>query len=447
MIQKYPVPGPKARALVERDARVISPSYPRDYPFAMSHGKGSEVWDVDGYRYIDCAAGIAVCSTGHAHPDVVRAIQQQAAQFLHISSDYYHEPMVRLAEKLDEIAPFEEQAVTFLTNSGTEAVEAALKLARLHTGRQYLISFYGGFHGRTYGSISMTASKPGQHRGFGPLLNGVVHVPYADPYRPLLDFDPATSDYGDACIDYIENVLFKFDVPADEVAAILLEPVQGEGGYVVPAPHFLPRLRELCNRHGILLIADEVQSGVGRTGAWWAIENFGVEPDIVCSAKGIASGVPLGAMIARKSVMTWAHGSHGNTYGGNPLACVAALETLRLVEQGYMRNAREVGDHVLLALQAMAKRHPSIGQVRGMGLMIGVEFVADPLTKEPAHELMEAVVHAAFERGLLLLGCGRSVIRIAPPLNIPMALANEALAIFEDAVSEAEATMSIAQVK
>lgn len=438
MTLKYPVPGPKARAMVERDSRVISPSYPRDYPFVMSHGVGSEVWDVDGYRYIDFAAGIAVCSTGHAHPDVVRVIQKQAQDFLHISSDYYHEPMVCLAEKLDEIAPFQEQALTFLTNSGTEAVEAALKLARLHTGRPYLVSFMGGFHGRTFGAISMTASKAVQHRGFAPLLSSVVHAPYADPYRPLLAYNPAMGDYGDACVDYLENVLFKYDVPPDEVAAILVEPIQGEGGYVVPAPHFLPRLRKLCDEHGILLIADEVQSGVGRTGKWWAIENFGIEPDIVCSAKGIASGVPLGAMIARKSVMTWEHGAHGNTYGGNPLACAAALETLRLVGDGYMPNAVMVGKHIQQVLCEMALRHPSIGDVRGIGLMIGVELVKDPQTKEPAHDLMEAVVHSAFERGLLLLGCGRSVIRIAPPLNVPLALADEALAIFEDAISEAE---------
>jgi 4-aminobutyrate aminotransferase len=424
--------------MVERDSRVISPSYPRDYPFVMSHGLGSEVWDVDGYRYIDFAAGIAVCSTGHAHPDVVHAIQKQAQDFLHISSDYYHEPMVRLGEKLDEIAPFQEQAITFLTNSGTEAVEAALKLARLHTGRPYLISFMGGFHGRTFGSISMTASKAAQHRGFAPLLGSVAHVPYADPYRPILAFDPSKGDYGDACIDYLEDVLFKNDVPADEVAGILVEPVQGEGGYIVPAPHFLPRLRKLCDAHGIVLIADEVQSGVGRTGKWWAIEHFGVEPDVVCSAKGIASGVPLGAMIARKSVMTWEHGAHGNTYGGNPLACSAALETLRLVGSGYMENALLVGKHIQQRLCNMAVRHPSIGDVRGIGLMIGVEFIKDAQTKEPAHDLMESIVHHAFERGLLLLGCGRSVIRIAPPLNLPLALADEALDIFEDALSEAE---------
>ena len=379
-----------------------------------------------------------MCSTGHAHPEVVRAIQLQAEKFLHISSDYYHESMVRLGEKLDEIAPFDEPAVSFLTNSGTEAVEAALKLARFHTHRPYLVNFYGGFHGRTYGSISMTASKAAQHKGFAPLLSSVIHTPYADPYHPILAYNARQKDYGDACVDYLEDTIFRHDVPADEVAAILLEPIQGEGGYIVPAPHFLPRLRELCNKHGILLIADEVQSGAGRTGCWWASEHFGVQPDIVCTAKGIASGMPLGAMIARKSVMSWGHGTHGNTYGGNPLACAAALETIRLLESGFMENARVVGEHLMTALHAIARRHTCIGDVRGIGLMIGVEFVVDQDSREPAHDFMEQIVHAAYERGLLLLGCGRSVIRIAPPLNINMQLVNEALLIFEDSISEIE---------
>jgi 4-aminobutyrate aminotransferase len=441
MLQKNPVPGPNARALLARDSEVVSPSYPRDYPFVMSHGSGSEVWDVDGYRYIDCVAGIAVCSTGHSHPDVVRVIREQAGKFLHISSDYYHETMVRLAEKLDEIAPFSEDAIVFFTNSGTESVEAALKLARHHTRRPYLVGFYGGFHGRSYGSVSMTASKVVQHRGFGPLLGGVVHVPYPDSYRPCLASAPGTGDYGDACVDYLENVVFRYDVPADEVAAILVEAVQGEGGYIVPPPHFLPRLRSLCDRHGILLIVDEVQSGVGRTGRWWAVQHWGVEPDIVCCAKGIASGVPLGAMIARRGVVSWGPGAHGNTYGGNPLACAASLETLRLIEAGYMENARTVGAHMLEKLRAMSDRHPSIGQARGLGLMIGVDLVKDKVTKEPAHELMEAVLKGAFERGLLLLGCGASVMRFAPPLSISEELADEALGMFEDAVTEAERNM------
>ena len=438
MIRKYQVPGPKARALMARDTEVISASYPRAYPFVMSHGVGSEVWDVDGNRYIDCVAGIAVCSTGHSHPDVVRAIREQAGRFIHISSDYYHEGMVRVAEKLNEIAPFAGDAITFLTNSGTESVEAALKLARYYTRRSYLISFYGGFHGRTYGSVSMTASKPVHHQGFGPLLGSVVHVPYADPYRPLFD-SGSHGDVGDACVDYIEKVVFKYDIPAEEVAAFLIEPVQGEGGYVVPAPHFLPRLRELCDRHGILLVADEVQCGVGRTGEWWAIQHWGVEPDIVCSAKGIASGVPFGAMIARRQLATWGTGAHGNTYGGNPIAAAAGLETLRLIEEGLKDNARRVGEHMLRQMQAIAERHPTMGHVRGLGLMMGVEFVKDKTTKEPAPEVSDAVVKGAFERGLLILGCGTSVVRFAPPLNISTDLADDALEIFEDAVSEAEA--------
>ena len=442
MLHKNPVPGPKARALLARDSEVVSPSYPRDYPFVMSHGSGSEVWDVDGYRYIDCVAGIAVCSTGHSHPDVVRAIREQAGKFIHISSDYYHETMVRLAEKLDEIAPFSEDAMAFFTNSGTESIEAALKLARHHTKRQYLVGFYGGFHGRSYGSVSMTASKAVQHRGFGPLLGGVVHVPYPDPYRPCLEMGPGAGDYGDACVDYLERIVFRYDVPADEVAAILVEAVQGEGGYIVPAPHFLPRLRRLCDDHGILLIVDEVQSGVGRTGKWWAVQHWNVEPDIVCCAKGIASGVPLGAMIARRRVVSWGPGAHGNTYGGNPLACAASLETLRLIETGYMENARKVGARMLEKLCAMAQRHPTIGQARGLGLMIGVDFVKDRATREPAHDVMEAVLKGAYERGLLLLGCGASVVRFAPPLNISAELADEALAMFEDAVGEAEANLS-----
>jgi len=439
MIKKNPVPGPKARALLARDSKFISASYARDYPFVMKRGVGSEVWDVDGYRYIDCVAGIAVCSTGHSHPDVVRAIQKQAEQFIHISSDFYHEGMVQVGEKLSRIAPFAEDAVSFLTNSGTEAVEAALKSARHNTGRQYLVGFYGGFHGRSYGAVSMTASKAIQHRGFGPLLGGVTRVPYPDPYHPIFTPASGSADYGDACVDYLENVVFKCDVPADEVAAILVEPIQGEGGYIVPPPHFLPRLRQLCDRYGIVLIVDEVQSGIGRTGKWWSVQHTGVEPDIVCCAKGIASGMPFGAMVCRRSMTSWGPGAHGNTYGGNPLSCAASLATLRLIETGYMDNARAVGGQMLERLQAMSERHPTLGQARGLGLMIGVEFVKDKGTKEPAREVMRAVVKGAFQRGLLLLGCGTSVVRFAPPLNIPAGLANEALEIFEDAVSEVEA--------
>jgi 4-aminobutyrate aminotransferase len=436
-VSKLPVPGPKAQEILARDAATISPSYPRDYPFVMDHGRGSEVWDVDGNRFIDWAAGIAVCSTGHAHPDVVKAIQAQAEKFIHISSDYYHEPWVKLGEKLDEIAPFKEDALCFMTNSGTESVEAAIKLARYHTGRPRFIGFFGGFHGRTMGALSFTASKSVQRAGFFPMMGGVTHIPYPDPYRPVLN-TMFYDDYGDAVIDYLEHTVFAQAVPPEDVAAILLEPIQGEGGYVVPTPHFFPRLRELCNKHGILLIADEVQSGIGRTGKMWAIQHWGVEPDIVCTAKGIASGMPLGAMIARKSVMTWPSGTHGNTYGGNPLSCVAALETIRLVQSGYMENAAQEGEYVIDALTEMASRHPSIGQVRGRGLMVGVEFVKDRTLKVPDKKLRDTLVHHAFENGLLLLGCGQSVVRIAPPLNIERPLIDEGLEKFEAALTEAE---------
>lgn len=441
-MQPMKLPGPKARAMLKRDSAVISPSYPRDYPFAMDHGKGSWLWDVDGNRFLDFMAGIAVNSTGHSHPEVVKAIQEQAEKFLHISSDFYHQGMIELGEKLDEISPMQEAAVTFMTNSGTEAIETALKLARYKTGRTNFIGFTGGFHGRTMGAVTMTASKSLYHRGFYPLMNGVMHAPFPNPYRSILERKHG-EDYGETVVRYIDEQLFKQVVPAEEVAGILVEPIQGEGGYIVPPAGFFPALRALCDKYGILLIADEVQSGMGRTGKWWAIENFGVEPDIFTSAKGIASGVPLGACVARRSVMTWERGSHGNTYGGNPLACAAALKTIELIEREYMQNAAEVGQYALDALAEIAVRHPSIGEVRGIGMMIGVEFVADKTTKEPADKLRDAVVHNAFERGLLLLGCAKSVIRIAPPLSMSKAEMDEGLKIFEESVSLAEKAMGM----
>lgn len=431
------LPGPIAQSYIERDQKVISPSYPRGYPFVMDHGRGTEVWDVDGNRFLDFAAGIAVTSTGHSHPRVVKAIQEQAEKFIHISSDFYHPKWVELAEYLDRIAPFREDAISFMTNSGTESVEAAIKLARYSTGRSQFIGFLGGFHGRTMGAVSFTASKPHYHRGFFPMMSGVTHIPYPDPYRPVLAARPG-EDEGDAVIRYLEEEIFGKTVPADEVAGILIEPIQGEGGYIVPPASFFPRLRELCDRYGILLIADEVQAGVGRTGRWWSIENFGVEPDIVAAAKGIASGVPLGAMIARKSVVTWPKGSHGNTYGGNPLACAAAIETLSLIEDEYLHNAIEVGEFILERLHSMQADHPSMGCVRGIGLMIGVEFVADKTSKEPAPGLRDKIEHLAFERGLLTLGCGKSTIRISPPLSLTKAEAEEGLEILEEAISLAE---------
>ncbi len=431
------LPGPKARALIKRDSAVISPSYPRGYPFVMDHGKGSEVWDVDGNRFLDFMAGIAVTSTGHAHPKVIKAIQEQAEQFIHISSDFYHPKWIELAEKLNELAPFDEAAVSFMTNSGTEAVETAIKLARYHTGRSNFIGFTGAFHGRTMGAVTFTASKPAYHGGFYPLMNGVVHAPFPNPYRPVLECRPG-EDYGETVVRYIKDQILEHIVPPDEVAGILVETIQGEGGYIVPPAGFFPALRKLCDQHGILLIVDEVQCGMGRTGKWWAIEHFDVEPDMLTIAKGIASGVPLGACVARQSIMDWERGSHGNTFGGNPLACAAALATIDLIEHEYLANAQEVGQYTLDALEEIQARHPSIGDVRGKGLMIGVEFVEDRQTKDPAKHLYERVVDLAFERGLLLLGCGKSVIRVAPALSINKAEIDEGLSIFEEAVTLAE---------
>ena len=434
---KLNVPGPKAQALIARDRAVVSSSYPRGYPFVMDHGKGVEVWDPDGNRYIDMMAGIAVLSTGHSHPRVVKAVQSAAENFLHISSDFYHEGWVRLSERLDEIAPFEEHAKTFLTNSGTEAVETAIKLAKFHTKRSNFIGFTGAFHGRTMGSVAFTASKPHYHRGFYPLMPGVTHVPFPYEYRAILERKNG-EDYGEAVVRYIEEEVFGHNVPGDEVAAVLVEPIQGEGGYVVPPAGFFPALRKLCDKYGILLIADEVQSGMGRTGKWWAIEHFGVEPDIITSAKGIASGLPLGACIARESVMTWPKGAHGNTYGGNPISCAASLATIDLLEESYLANAAEVGQYALDALQEIQMRHPSLGDVRGKGLMIGVEFVKDKNTREPNEEIRNMIEDIGFEHGLLLLGCGKSTIRLAPPLCITKKEMDEGLEIFEEAITMGE---------
>ena len=431
------LPGPNAKAIIERDHEVISHSYPRGYPFVMDHGEGTQVWDVDGNRFLDFAAGIAVAATGHSHPKVVKAIQDQAEQFIHISSDFYHETWVRLGEKLNEISPFSGPAASFMTNSGTESVVAAIKLARYHTKRSQFIGFLGAFHGRTMGAVSFTASKPKYKGRFFPMMSGVVHVPFPDPYRPVL-LRRKGEGYGEAVVRYIEEEILHHLIPADELAGFLIEPIQGEGGYVVPPPDFFPALRELCDKYGILLIADEVQSGMGRTGKWWAIENFGVEPDIITSAKGIASGMPLGAMIARKEIMSWPKGSHGNTFGGNPISCAASLATIDLIEKHYLQNVREVGEYTLDALAEIMARHPSIGDVRGIGLMIGVEFVQDRESKDPAINLRDDVVNLAFERGLLTLGCGQSVIRISPPLSTTKSEIDEGLMIFEEAIALAE---------
>ena len=430
------LPGSKAQQIIQRDRAVVSPSYPRAAPFVMDHGLGSEVWDVDGNRFIDFAAGIAVCTTGHSHPKVVAAIQEQAARFIHISSDYYHAGWVQLSEKLSSIAPFSEPARVFLGNSGTEAVEAAIKLARHHTGRQLFIGFHGGFHGRTMGALAFTSSKPVQRSGFAPLMAGVTHVPYPNPFRPVLR--STSDDYGETVVNYIEQVVFKSIVPPEDCAGILVEPIQGEGGYVVPADGFFPALRKLCDQHGILLIVDEVQTGIGRTGKWWAIEHWGVEPDILCFAKGVASGLPLGGILAPASVMDWPEGAHGNTYGGNPLACSAALVTLELVQSELMANAVSMGEFALDALAEIQSRHPSVGEVRGKGLMIGVEFVMDHGTKKPDHDLRERLLQEAFSRGLLLLGAGENTVRVVPALSIDQGLLDEGLRIMEASLLAAE---------
>jgi 4-aminobutyrate aminotransferase len=400
---------------------------------------------VDGNEFLDFAAGIAVTSTGYNHPKIVKAVQDQAEKFLHISSDYYHEVWVELGEQLDLIAPFKEDAVSFMTNSGTESVEAAIKLARYHTGASQFIGFLGAFHGRTLGALSFTASKPHYHEGFYPLMNGVVHVPFPNPYRPLLLSKPG-EDYGETVVRYIEEQILGKTLPHQEVAGILVETIQGEGGYVIPSPGFFPALRKLCDRYDILLIVDEVQSGMGRTGKWWAIQHFGIEPDIVCVGKGVASGIPLGAILARKSVVTWPLGSHGNTYGGNPIACAAALASIQLIRDEYMKNAAEVGAYALEALEEIKARHNSIGQVRGLGLMIGAEFVKDLHTKEPAHELRDRVVLGAFQRGLLTLACGSSTVRICPPLSISKSEVDNGLEIFEESVTLAEKEFGIGNV-
>ena len=431
---KTSLPGPKARALIERDRKVVSPSYVRDYPFVMSHGRGAEVWDVDDNRFVDFAAGIAVCSTGHCHPAVVAAIQDAATRFLHISSDYWHEGQVRLAEVVNELAPVNgPSAVSFFANSGAEAVEAALKLARYATGRSRYIGFLGGFHGRTMGALSFTASKYTQQKRYFPTMPGVTHVPYPNPYRPLF----AGDDQGRAVIAYIEQLMER-NVPADEIAAILVEPVQGEGGYVVPPQGFLAGLRELCDRHGILLIFDEVQAGIGRTGKMFAWQHWGVKPDILTLAKGLGSGLPIGLAVAPSHIMDkWSPGAHANTFGGNPLCCAAALATLELVKNSYADNAHRMGNRIMERLTALARQFEVIGDIRGRGLMIGVEFVESRSTKAPAKAFATKLVHRAYHNGLLLLECGASGIRLIPPLMIEPALVDEGMSLLEKSIREA----------
>ena len=433
------VPGPKARAAVEADARLISPSYTRSYPLVAKRGRGVRIEDVDGNEFLDFAAGIAVTSTGHCHPEVVAAIQKQAAELIHISgTDFYDEHLTDLAMRLSAVAPMKGPHKFFYGNSGAEAIECALKLARYHTKRQHIIAFLGAFHGRTMGALSLTASKPQQKRRFSPLMPGVTHVRYPYAYRGCTGGPQEEEKFALDCARYIEEKLFKTIVPPEEVAAIFVEPIQGEGGYVVAPTNFLRELRAICDRHGILLVADEVQSGAGRTGKWWAIEHSGVEPDIVTMAKGIASGMPLGVCMSKASVMDWVPGSHASTFGGNPVSIAAALATMNVLEREAIANAATVGGKMLQRLDGWKKTHLLVGDVRGRGLMIGIELVKDKTSREPAPKLRDRVEELAFERGLMILGCGETSLRLCPPLIVSEHEATVALDILEDALTQAE---------
>jgi 4-aminobutyrate aminotransferase len=441
-----PLPGPKARAIVEADDRLISPSYTRSYPLVAKRGRGVRIEDADGNEFLDFAAGIAVTSTGHCHPEVVKAIQQQAGELIHMSgTDFYYEGMVTLAERLSAVAPMPGPHRFYYGNSGAEAVECALKLARYHTGRQNVIAFLGAFHGRTMGALSLTASKPQQKRRFAPLVPGVTHVRYPYAYRGCTGGPKEEEAFALECARYIEDRLFKTMLPPEEVAAIFVEPIQGEGGYVVAPTIFMQELRRICDRHGILLVADEVQSGSGRTGKWWAIQHTGVEPDIVCIAKGIASGMPLGICMTRAEIMDWKPGSHASTFGGNPVAIAAALATMDVLEREGIANAAKVGGKIMSRLRGWLKTHPIVGDVRGRGLMIGVEIVKDQKTREVAPQLRDHIVDLAFERGLLILGCGETSIRLAPPLIVQQGEADVALDILEECFEIAQAKGNVTE--
>jgi 4-aminobutyrate aminotransferase len=434
-----PLPGPKARAAVEADHRLVSPSYTRSYPLVAKRGRGVRIEDPDGNEFLDFAAGIAVVSTGHCHPEVVAAIQKQAAELIHISgTDFYYEGLTELAEKLSAVAPMRGPHKFFYGNSGAEAIECALKIARYHTGRQQVISFFGAFHGRTMGALSLTGSKPQQKRRFAPLVPGVTHVRYPYVYRGCTGGAKEQEAFSLDCARYIEEKLFKTVLPPEEVAAIFVEPIQGEGGFVPAPANFLIELRTICDRHGILLVADEVQSGCGRTGQWWAIQNSGVEPDIVCIAKGIASGMPLGICMTRAEIMDWAPGSHASTFGGNPVSIAAALATMNILERELITNAARVGEFMLERLRGWKDTHPSVGDVRGRGLMIGIEIVKDKATREPAVELRNRIETLAFEHGLMMLGCGETSLRLSPPLIVSKEEASVALDILEEALTQAE---------
>lgn len=435
---KTELPGSKGRAIIAADAKFVTPSYPRpSFKLVADHAQGVWVTDVDGNVFLDCNAGVAVCSTGHCHPEVVQAIQDQAAELIHMcGTDYYYKQMPELAQKLDEIVPVRRPTRTHFANSGTEAVETALKLAMHATGREKFIAFFGGFHGRTLGSLSLTSSRVAQRLGFKRQVLDVVHVPYPNAYRnPFSAEDCGNGGAGQGALNWIENRLFKTTTPPEEVAAIVVEAVQGEGGYV-PAPEgFLKGLRRICDEHGIMLIVDEVQSGMGRTGKMFACEHYGVQADIVCIAKGIASGLPIGACVARADLMDWKPGAHASTFGGNPVCIASALKTIELLERELVANSAEVGAYLKRGLEKLMSKYECIGDVRGMGMMIGVEFVKDQTTSTPDPDLRDRVEVASFERGLILLGCGPNTIRWSPPLILTKENVDVALEIFDEAIA------------
>jgi 4-aminobutyrate aminotransferase len=435
---KTELPGPKGREIIAADAQFVTPSYPRpDFKLVAERASGVWVEDVDGNIFLDCNAGVAVCSTGHCHPEVVQAIQDQAAKLIHMcGTDYYYRQMPDLARKLDEITPVPSPTKTHFANSGTEAIETALKLAMHATGREKFIAFYNSFHGRTLGSLSLTSSKVAQRKGFHRQVLDVTHVPFPNPYRPMLPASEGVT-VGQASLNWIENVLFKTTTPAEEVAGIVVEVVQGEGGYLPAPADFLLGLRRICDEHGILLIVDEVQSGMGRTGKMFASDHYGLKPDIITIAKGIASGLPIGATVARADLMDWKKGAHASTFGGNPVCIASALKTIELLERELVQNSAEVGEYLQDGLRKLMEKHDCIGEVRGLGMMIGVEFVEDRSTKTPAPELRDRVEIESFNRGLILLGCGGNSIRWSPPLILTRENADVALEIFDEAIAAA----------
>ncbi len=430
------LPGPNAKRILEADAKLISPSYTRGYPLVAKRGRGVIIEDVDGNEFLDFAAGIAVCSTGHCHPEVVAAIHQQSSELIHMSgTDFYYENMVTLAERLSKLAPMQAPHRFYYGNSGAEAIEAALKLARYHTKRQNVIAFLGAFHGRTMGALSLTASKPQQKRRFAPFVPGVTHVRYPDVFRGCVGGTPQDAEkFALGCARYIEERLFATVLPPEEVAAIFVEPIQGEGGYVVAPTIFMQELRKICDKHGILLVCDEVQSGCGRTGKMWAVQHTGVEPDMITIAKGIASGMPLSVLMTKAEIMDWVPGSHASTFGGNPVAIAAALATLDVLEREGIQNSANVGKYIMDKIAAWPQKHALVGDIRGRGLMIGIDLVKDKQTKAHAGAERDRVTDLAFERGLLILGAGPSAIRLCPPLIVTKEQADVALDILEECI-------------